>query len=161
MKLDRTDLRILSTLQREGRITKTALAERVNLSPTPCWERMRRLEQGGVITGYHARVDLDRLAPHTLVVMEVTLATHRQEDFERFETAVQHTPEIVECWATGGGVDYVMKVLTRDVPAYQSLVETLLAAELGIDRYFSYVVTKPVKSTPSLPIDRLFDTQER
>jgi len=159
-KFDRTDLLILTTLQREGRITKTALAERVNLSPTPCWERMHRLEHDGVITGYNAQVNLDHVAPHTVIFTEVTLASHTREDFERFELTINETPEITECWATGGGVDYLLKFIIRDVATYQDLIERLLRAELGIDRYFTYVVTKPVKVSPVLPIESLLDVKD-
>ena len=152
--LDAIDLRILATLQREGRITKLALAERVGLSASPCWERLRRLEAAGIIASYHARIALRLLGPITTVFAEITLGSHRQADFARFEAAVCETPEIVECWALGGGVDYLIKVAARDVDAYQRLIEELLAADLGIDRYFTYIVTKPVKET-ALPIERL------
>lgn len=155
VKLDAVDLRILATLQREGRITKLALAERVGLSPSPCWERLRRLESAGVIAGYHAKIAGRMLGPMTVVFAEVTLANHRQTDFARFEAAIGEIPEIVECWAVGGGVDYLIKVLTPDVDAYQRLIDGLLAADLGIDRYFTYIVTKPVKEASGLPLDRL------
>lgn len=152
--LDPIDLRILATLQREGRITKLALADRVGLSASPCWERLRRLESAGIIAGYHARVAVRLLGPVATVFAEVTLGSHRQADFARFEAAVREVPEIVECWALGGGVDYLLKVVTRDVDAYQRLIDGLLAAELGIDRYFTYVVTKPVKEADP-PLERL------
>lgn len=155
MKLDPIDLKILAALQREGRMSKVKLAETVNLSPSPCWERLRRLEKAGIITGYHARVDLSKLARTATVWMEVTLRHHTQEGFEVFESAVQDIPEIVECWATGGGVDYLIKVVTRDVDAYQRLVSRLLNAGIGIDRYFTYIVTKPVKQATELPIGDL------
>ena len=85
IKLDPTDLRILDAVQRDGRITKLKLAEEVGLSPTPCWVRLRRLEKAGVVSGYHARVDMRVVAPVAVVLMEVTLRSHRQADFDRFE----------------------------------------------------------------------------
>lgn len=154
-KLDTIDLRILATLQREGRITKLALAERVGLSPSPCWERLRRLEAAGIVTGYHARIAHRLLGPTTIAFAEITLASHRQADFDRFETAVSAIPEIVECWAVGGGLDYLLKVITTDIDAYQRLIDGLLAADVGIDRYFTYIVTKPVKEEPGPPVERL------
>ena len=147
VKLDKFDLKILSTLQRDGRITKLRLAEAVNLSPTACWERLSRLERAGIISGYGARIDLDRLGRFTTVLVEVTLKSHRLSDFQRFEAAVQREPEIVACDATGGGVDYVMRVITHDIDSYQRVIDRLLAAEIGIERYFTYVVTKQVKAT--------------
>jgi Lrp/AsnC family transcriptional regulator of ectoine degradation len=155
IKLDSIDLKILSVLQREGRITKLALAERVNLSPTPCWERLKRLEEAGVITGYVAQVELRRLAPVTTVFVEVTLHRHRQIDFTEFEAHVRSVPEILECWAVGGGVDYILKIVAADVDAYQRLIDRLLDAELGIERYFTYIVTKSVKDSVVLPIEDL------
>lgn len=151
-RLDATDLRILGTLQRRGRITKTALAEEVHLSPTPCWERLKRLEQAGLIKGYHALIDLERLGAANTVLVEITLKQHRYEDFQRFETAIRRVDEVVECYATGGGVDYLLKVVAPDIDAYQRLIDRLLLAEIGIDRYFTYIVTRIVKSGPQAPV---------
>jgi Lrp/AsnC family transcriptional regulator of ectoine degradation len=154
-KLDSIDLAILAILQREGRITKAALAERVNLSATPCWERLKRLEAAGIIAGYAATLSLKAFARATMVMMEVTLRSHRQADFDRFERAVRGRDEVIDCWAVGGGVDYMVRVVASDVEAYQRFVDTLLEAEIGIDRYFTYVVTKTVKEAAPLPLDRL------
>lgn len=145
MKLDSIDLRIIEAVQREGRITKLALAEKVGLSPTPAWLRLRKLEKAGIIAGYHAAVDLRLVVPLTAVLVEVTLRSHRQADFDRFERAVRDLPEIVACWSVGGGVDYLLKVVCRDIDAYQRLIDGLLARELGIERYFTYIVTRTVK----------------
>jgi Lrp/AsnC family transcriptional regulator of ectoine degradation len=155
MKLDAIDLRILDAIQRDGRITKLALAEKVGLSPTPCWMRLRKLEKAGIISGYHAHVALRRVAPVASVMVELTLANHRQADFDRFERAVRDTPEIVCCWSVGGGVDYIMKIVAADIDAYQRLIDALLDRELGIARYFTYIVTKTVKEEPVLPLSLL------
>ena len=155
MKLDAIDLRILEAIQADGRITKLALAEKAGLSPTPCWMRLRKLEKAGIVTGYHARVALRRVAPVASVMMEVTLGNHRQADFDRFERAIRDIPEIVACWSVGGGVDYVLKVVARDIDAYQRLVDGLLEREIGIDRYFTYIVTKTVKEETALPVAEL------
>ena len=101
----------------------------------------------GYITGYHADVDIRLLGPVTEVIVEVTLANHQSDDFKRFEAFVAEASEITECVATGGGVDYIMKLVVRDVDAYQRLMDRMLGAEIGIDRYFGYIVTKPVKSS--------------
>lgn len=155
LKLDDRDLKILSILQKEGRISKTALAERVNLTPAPCWERLKRLEKAGVITGYRAEVALSRIAPHVIVFMAVELEGHRAENFQLFERAVQRIDEVIGCWAVGGGFDYILQVLARDIDAYQRLVDRLLEARLGLQRYFTYIVTKPVKQPKSMPLDVL------
>lgn len=159
MKLDAIDLRILDAVQENGRITKLALAEKVGLSPTPCWLRLRKMENAGVITGYHGRVAVRRLASFASVMMQVTLANHRQMDFERFERAVATTPEIVACWAVGGGVDYMLKILSLDIDAYQRFVDRLLARDLGIDKYFTYIITKTVKEETVFPLATLLSPE--
>ncbi|MCW3783612.1 Lrp/AsnC family transcriptional regulator [Defluviimonas salinarum] len=148
LKLDAFDFAILRELQRNGRITKTALAERVNLSPSPCWERLKKLEKAGLITGYRAMIDIRAIAPVTEVLVEVTLAGHKAGDFRRFEQAVQGVEQIQACWATGGGIDYILRAVVADVDAYQRLMDVLLDSDLGIERYFGYIVTKTVKDIP-------------
>lgn len=158
-KLDPIDLKILDAIQRDGRITKLALADRVGLSPTPCWMRLRKLEKAGIVSGYHASIAMRAVAPVATVLMEVTLASHRQADFDRFERVIRDIPEIVACWSVGGGVDYVLKVMARDIDAYQRLVDALLEREIGIDRYFTYIVTKTVKDETVLPVADLLPLQ--
>ena len=152
LRLDAIDLKILDAVQRDGRITKLALAEQVGLSPTPCWVRLHRLEKAGIISGYHARVAIRTVLPVATVLLEVALGSHRQADFDRFERVVRDIPEIVACWSVGGGVDYVLKVMARDIDAYQRLIDGLLEREIGIDRYFTYIVTKTVKEETVLPV---------
>ena len=151
-RLDPIDLKILATLQTEGRITKLALAERINLSPTPCWTRLKRLEKAGFIKAYRAEIDLAKLGRSTTVLVEITLKQHRLENFEAFERAVRQVPEIVDCYATGGGIDYLLKVVARDIDAYQRLIDELLSAGIGVDRYFTYVVTRTVKTSAQPPV---------
>jgi Lrp/AsnC family transcriptional regulator, regulator of ectoine-degradation genes len=146
--LDATDIRILGAVQKHGPLSKTRLAEIVNLSPTPCWERLARLKAAGFIRGYRAEIALDRLANFAEVVVTVSLAQHRKQDFDRFEARVRDMDEITRCVATGGGMDYVMTVLSPSLAAFQNLMESLLAAELGIERYMTYIVTREVKSEP-------------
>ncbi|MEP9373331.1 Lrp/AsnC family transcriptional regulator [Mesorhizobium sp. KR1-2] len=157
-KLDPIDLRILNAVQHDGRITKEELAEQVGQSPTLCWTRLKKLEEAGVVTGYHAKVAMRQIAPVATVLMEVTLSAHRQTDFERFEHAIRDIPEIVACWSVGGGVDYMLKIMARDIDAYQRLVDDLLGRELGIDRHFTYVVIKTIKDEGALLLDELVQT---
>jgi Lrp/AsnC family transcriptional regulator of ectoine degradation len=156
MKLDKIDLKILAALQRDGRMTKIRLAEAVNLSPTACWERLSRLEKSGVIAGYSARINTEKLVRRTAVLVEIFLKSHQQSDFSRFERAILQEPAIVACDATGGGVDYILKVVTEDIDAYQRLIDRLLGLDLGIERYFTYVITKSVKAADpfqSIPVE--------
>lgn len=160
MKLDSYDVRILATLQRDGRITKLKLAEAIGLSPSPCWERMKRLQEAGYIRGFYADIDVAKVVRTASVFVEVTLQTHGAQDFQRFEDAMQEVPEIVECQAIGGGADYIMKVVTTDIEAYQALIDRLLAADLGIARYFTYFVTKAVKPPKGPPLEHLLAASE-
>lgn len=151
MKLDDRDIAILRILSTEGRISKTALAERIGLSPTPCWERLRKLERAGLIEGYRAGIALRKLGPHVTVFVAAELADHTAASFRAFESAVQNYDEVVACWALGGGFDYLMQIVTRDVDAYQRLIDAMLDARIGLARYFTYVVTKPVKGPAPPP----------
>lgn len=148
LRLDDRDLKILAILQREGRITKAELAKRVNLSATPCWARLQRLEEAGVIESYGAKIAFKHLAPCTYVFVTIELDSHRSEDFARFESIIAGIPEIFECFAVGGGIDYVLKVMAHDVESYQALVDGILSSNAGVKRYWTYFVTKPVKDEP-------------
>jgi Lrp/AsnC family transcriptional regulator of ectoine degradation len=154
-KLDDRDIKILSILQQEGRISKSALAKRVHLSNSPCWERLQRMEKAGIIRGYGAHIELEKLTEHIVVFVAAELENHRAEDFDLFEAAVRDEPEITACWALGGGFDYVIQVVTRNINTYQRLIDRLLDGKIGLMRYFTYVVTKEVKSGSTLPLDFL------
>ncbi|EDZ44107.1 MAG: Lrp/AsnC family transcriptional regulator [Planktotalea sp.] len=148
---DATDIRILSAVQKHGQLSKTKLAEIVNLSPTPCWARLDRLKAAGYISGYNATLALERIVDFTLVVVTVSLTHHRKTDFERFEAHIQGLDEVTECVATGGGMDYVMKIATPSLATFQSVMEKMLSADLKIDRYMTYIVTRQLKtSRPNL-----------
>jgi Lrp/AsnC family transcriptional regulator, regulator of ectoine-degradation genes len=155
MKLDARDIAILRVLSTEGRIAKTALAERVGLSPTPCWDRMRRLEKAGLIEGYRAEISLKKLGPHVTVFVAAELADHTAVRFRGFEEAMRRHDEVVACWALGGGFDYLLQIVTRDIDAYQRLIDEMLDARIGLARYFTYIVTKPVKGSGPPPFDSL------
>jgi Lrp/AsnC family transcriptional regulator of ectoine degradation len=153
-RLDKIDLELLSILARDGRLSKSELARRVGLGPTSCWERIQKLEQAGVITGYSADVSVRALGPSVTMFVTVELGEHRTQNFDRFEREVARYDEIVGCWALGGGYDYLIQVITRDIDSYQALMDTVLEQRAGVSRYFSYIVTKSVKNTPP-PFDSL------
>lgn len=144
--LDATDIRILSAVQQHGQLSKTRLAELVNLSPTPCWARLDRLKAAGYIRGYHAELALERIIDFTQVIVTVSLTHHRKADFDRFETFVKSRDEVTECIATGGGMDYVLKTATPSLATFQTLMDEMLAADLAIDRYMTYIATRQVKT---------------
>lgn len=146
--LDAIDIRILGAVQKHGQLSKTRLAELVNLSPTPCWVRLNRLKEAGFIRAYRAEIALGRIGNPAQVVVTVALTHHRKADFDRFEAHIRKLDEIAECVATGGGMDYVLKVHTSSLARFQQLMEALLTADLGIERYMTYIVTREIKSEP-------------
>jgi len=155
-KLDRIDLRILSQLQKKGRITNVELADAVGLSPSPCLIRVKRLEKAGYIVGYGAHIQMEKLGDIQVVFTEVTLADHRREDFIKFVAAIRDVDEIVECHLASGGYDYLLKFITRSVTHYQSIIEGLLERDIGIEKYFSYVMIKSPFVKTSYPLQTLF-----
>lgn len=151
-KLDRIDINILAQLQQNGRVSNVDLAEAVGLSPSPCLTRVRRLEEAGYIASYNARLSLAKLAEHITVFTEVTLQDHRREDFIKFEADIRRYEALQECHLVSGGYDYLLKFVTRSVATYQELMETILERNIGVEKYFSYIVIKTVydRGAPSL-----------
>ena len=146
LALDAADIRILSALQQHGQLSKAKLADICNLSATPCWARLTRLKAAGYIRGYHADIALGQLADFTQEIVTVSLSRHHKSDFERFEAFINSRDEIIDCIATGGGVDYIMKVISPSLAVFQDFVEELHAEDLGIDRYMTHFATRQVKS---------------
>jgi len=159
-KLDRIDIKILAVLQRNGRITNVELAEEVSLSPSPCLMRVKKLQQAGYITGYSAQIDLARLGQTLTVFTEFTLKNHRQIDFARFQDALEKIDSCVECHLVSGGYDYLVKFVTAGIDDYQSIMEGLIDRDLGIDKYFSFVVLKSPFAKPHIPLARLFANRD-
>jgi DNA-binding Lrp family transcriptional regulator len=160
LKLDRIDIRILSHLQRNGRVTNVDLADAVGLSPSPCLIRVKRLEKTGFIVGYGANIQLEKLGTMQLVFTQVTLSDHRREDFAKFEAAIRDIDEIVECHLVSGGFDYLLKFVTRSVVHYQTIVEDVLERSVNIEKYFSYIVIKSPFIKSHYPIEKLFTPHE-
>ena len=150
-KLDERDIQILSILQEEGRITKTALADRLNLSLTPSWDRLQRLEEKGIIESYGARLSSSFIKNFHLVITEVELESHKEGEFARFEDAIMGFDEVLSCWSVGGGLDYILKVLVKDVTDYQDFLKRILKANIGLRRYFSYAVIDKIKDSEIVP----------
>jgi Lrp/AsnC family transcriptional regulator of ectoine degradation len=150
-RLDRLDIKILAALQTDGRMTNLKLADIVGLSPTPCLQRVRRLEATGYIMAYEAILDIARLAPHMFVIAQVSMASQRYEDMQRFERFVQNTPEMLECFAVGSDYDYLVQCIVRDIAHYQELLDALLSDAVGARQVATYITLKTVKRTRALP----------
>jgi DNA-binding Lrp family transcriptional regulator len=157
VKLDRIDIRILHELQKNGRITNVELAELVHLSPSPCLMRVKKLQKAGYISGYTVQIDLAKLGRMLTVFTEVTLKNHRQIDFVRFQQAAEKVDEIIECHLISGGYDYLLKFVTAGISEYQAIMERLTDLDIGIDKYFSFVVMKSAFVKAHLPLQSIFD----
>ena len=158
-KLDRIDLRILAELQRNGRITNVELADLVHLSASPCLMRVKKLQKAGYITGYAAQIDMAKLGETLTVFTEFTLGNHRQIDFARFQEALEKVDCCVECHRVSGGYDDLAKFVTASITDYQTILEGLIDRNIGIDKYFSFVVMKTPFSKTQMPLTHLFENK--
>ncbi|GLT11445.1 Lrp/AsnC family transcriptional regulator [Sulfitobacter sp. PR48] len=152
MTLDKIDIRILSELQKNGRITNVELAELVYLSPSPCLMRVKKLQAEGYITGYAAQIDVSKLGQSLMVFTEITLKNHRQIDFARFLAAMEKIDQVIECHLVSGGYDYLVKFVTAGITEYQTIMENLVERDIGIDKYFSFVILKSPIVKKHLPL---------
>ena len=155
LKLDRTDLKILQELQVNGRITNTELAERVSLSPSPCLQRVKKLDKYGYIKSYSAEIALEKLGDYVTVFAEVTLKSHRPQDTLRFQNEVAKLSQVIECHLISAGYDYLIKFVTKNIADYQELMESLIDKDIGIKKYFSFVVMKSCVKKSHIPLQNL------
>ncbi|TLU66272.1 leucine-responsive transcriptional regulator Lrp [Thalassotalea litorea] len=151
-KLDRIDKNILSELQKHGRLSNVELSKRVGLSPTPCLERVKKLEVDNVITGYSANLNPDYLGASLLVFVEITLSRTSPDVFEEFSKAVQRLDVIQECHLVSGNFDFLLKTRVSDMQAYRNLLGDTLLTLPAVSESRTYVVMEEVKSNNHLPI---------
>lgn len=130
--MDAIDKKILRTLSRQGRLTNAELAEQVGLSPSPCWTRVKRLEQGGIIKGYATVLDQAALGLPDTVFIEVMMERHDEAQLQRFEAAVKDIPEILECHLVTGEYDYVIKAAVGGTAGYERLLRDRLYRLPGV-----------------------------
>ena len=151
--LDRIDLRILDILQRDGRLSNLKLAEQVALSPTAVLARVQRLTRSGVILGYEARLNPQKLGAGLLVFVEVLLDRTAPQMFDAFKAAVLVRPEIQECHMVAGGFDYLLKVRAADMEAYRAFSGDVLWLLPGVRETRTYAVMEEVKASTQLPLE--------
>lgn len=152
MRLDAIDRRVLTELQRDGRMTNQALSEKVGLSPTPCLRRVRMLEEAGVIRSYVAVVDQKAVDLPVSVFISIKLERQREEDLDRFAAAVARWPEVMECYLMTGQRDYLLRVVCADLPAYERFLKEKLTKHDGLASIESSFALTQVKHTNVLPI---------
>ena len=138
--IDRIDRKILTALQLDGRLSNVELAKKVGLSPSPCLERVKRLEQQGYITGYTATVDPSMLGAAMLVFVEITLSKTSVDIFSEFSTAVQILDDIQECHLVSGNFDFLLKARVADMCSYRKLLGDTLLRLPGVSESRTYVV---------------------
>ncbi|MGD8384803.1 MAG: Lrp/AsnC ligand binding domain-containing protein [Lysobacterales bacterium] len=150
--LDRIDRDILRRLQANGRMTNAALARAVNLSPTPCLERVRRLEAEGFILDYVALLNPQKLDAGVISFVQVLLNRTTTDVFRRFKEEINRFDEVLECHMVAGGFDYLLKVRTRDMFEYRNFLDEKLARIAYINNTHTYVVMEEVKASHALKV---------
>lgn len=153
MTLDRTDLLLLSLLQRDGRATVQALSEAVHLSARATLNRVRRLEKQGQIQGYRALVDRAALGELVSVFAEVALKDQRRANVQRFERRMAQAPEVVACWVISGRYDYLVRVACGDLTRYHELISAWLDdAALGVEKIVTNIELQTIKEFNGFPV---------
>jgi len=151
--LDRFDRRILELLQQDGRLSNLELAERIGLSPSPCLRRVRALEEAGVIAGYRALLDAQRLGLSLMALVYISMDRHTPERFANFDTRVRALPEVLECLLiTGQQADYQLKVVVSDMQAYQELLLNRITRIEGVTGVHTSFVLRRVVDKTALPV---------
>jgi Lrp/AsnC family transcriptional regulator, leucine-responsive regulatory protein len=153
MQLDRYDRQILELLQQDGRISNQDLADRIGLSPSPCLRRVRTLEEAGLITGYRAMLDAKKLGLSLMALIGISMDQHTPERFANLEASIAEIPEILECLLiTGQQSDYQLKVVVKDMDAYQDLLLNKITRIQGVTGVHTSFVLRRVVDRSNLPL---------
>ncbi|WP_428244257.1 leucine-responsive transcriptional regulator Lrp [Gynuella sp.] len=151
-ELNTIDRNILRVLQRNGRTSYAELSRKVGLSPTPCMERVKKLEKDGVILGYSALVNPEFLDSALVVLVQIRLNRSAQDIFDQFREAIARLPEVQECYLVSGNFDYLIKARVADMSAYRKFYGETLLTLPGVQESTSYVVMEQVKETLEVPV---------
>ncbi|MFM2044173.1 MAG: hypothetical protein RLY86_2749 [Pseudomonadota bacterium] len=150
--LDAGDVRILRALQGEGRLSNQDLADRVGMSTSPCWRRVRRLEEAGVIRGYRADLDRRALGLGVLAFIRVTIDSHSREEAVRFEAEVMELDAVVACWSIAGEADFLLQVVAADLDSYADFSMNVIRRLTGIKEMHTMFALKELKPPAGLPL---------
>jgi Lrp/AsnC family leucine-responsive transcriptional regulator len=150
--LDEVDVQILAILQADGRITNADLAKRVNLSPPSVLQRVRALEKAGLVRGYYGLLDAERLGFRITALAMISLSLHQEQPIERFRKAINEIPEVMECYHVSGEFDFLLKIVVRDIRAYEALIRERLSKIKGIQQIKTSFVLAQTKFTTQLPL---------
>lgn len=150
--MDKFDVQILHELQTDGRLSNRDLSERIALSPAPCWRRVRRLEEDGVILGYSAQISHRKVGLLVIAFAEVILENHHPETIQEFLDRVNSSSEILECHSVTGQCDYLLKIVARDMEAYESFLSSKVLVMRGIRSVNTLISLRQNKLTGALPV---------
>ena len=150
--LDTIDLKIIACVQNDGRITINDLAERVGLSPSPCARRLRILEEKGIIKGYTATIDQAKVGLPVSAFASIKLERQREEDLDRFSRAVAGWPEVVDCYLMTGQRDYLLRIVVRDLQAYEHFIKSKLTRLEGVASIETSFALSQIKRSEVLPL---------
>jgi DNA-binding Lrp family transcriptional regulator len=151
--LDRIDRQLLAELQKEGRVTNVDLAKRVGLTAPPCLRRVRTLEEDGVIRGYHADLDPSKLGFAITVFAMVSLRSQAEEDLRAFENHIKALPEVRECHMLNGEIDFILKIVSRDLQSFQEFLTSKLTPAPNVASVKTSLTIRTAKHEPGVPLD--------
>ncbi|MBO1254736.1 Lrp/AsnC family transcriptional regulator [Alteromonas sp. 5E99-2] len=150
--LQKIDIHILQLLQKDANLSATEIAEQVGLSQSPCWRRINRLQQEGYIKSKVALLDRHKLDCELVAFVNIKLSTHGRNSLEEFELAIVGYAEVAECWTISGNMDYVLRVVTKDIQSYENFLRNKLLKLAYIHEAQSHIAMTEVKNTTELPI---------
>ncbi|MBP2836895.1 Lrp/AsnC family transcriptional regulator [Dickeya parazeae] len=160
MKLSLTDIKILTLLQKDARITNQTLAEKIGMSSSPCWRKVRKLEEDDVIQGYRAILDRRKIGLGVMVFVRITIDNHSEAQACKFEREVTDLEEVVACYSMGGDSDFLLQVVSRDLDSYAEFAMSVIRRLPGIKEMQSMFVLEEIKPFTTFPIKKPINISE-
>ncbi|MEB3754536.1 Lrp/AsnC family transcriptional regulator [Acinetobacter sp. MD2(2019)] len=154
-KLDKTDLSILNTLQKDGRISNTKLAEQLSLSEASCWRKQKNLEENTIIEGYQAILNRKKLGLGVMAFVQIVCSQHDEKSTKAFEFIIQSSPNVLSCHNITGETDFLLQVVAKDLDDYSRFIEKVLRKLPGVINISSSISLRELKTTHGLPLDLL------
>ena len=151
--MDVIDQKLLALLQDNGRMTNVELAQKVGLTAPPCLRRIRALEQAGIIRAYHADIDASKMGYSITVFAMVSLKSQAESDLRAFETYLQSIPEVRECHMLNGEIDFILKIVARDLQSFQELLTSRLTSAPNVNSVKTSLTIRTAKDLPGVPIE--------
>jgi len=152
IQLDAQDKKILAVLQQDASLTSSEIAEKVNMSQSPCWRRIKRLQDNGVIDRQVAILNREVIGVDIVVFATVNLSAQSNEDLSAFEADIAKEPLVVECYTMAGTWDYMLKIITKDIKAYEHFIRHTLTANKLVREIHSHIAVTEIKNETSLPL---------